>query len=214
MKIHDITLTISESMVLWPGDPSVHLSQPFHLDRGDIATVTQLKMGVHTGTHVDAPLHFIPDGAPVESLDLHTLIGPALVVEEMDAPLLTADVLDQSGIPPGTERVLFRTKNSHHWVKKETAFFTDFVAISQDGARWLVDHHVRLVGVDYLSAAPFDDLVSTHEILLRAGMVIVEGLNLHHISPGRYELVCLPLKITGSEGAPARVVLLEQERER
>lgn len=209
MRIHDISLPISESLPVWPGDPAIHITQPLHLARGDEITVSRLDMGAHTGTHVDAPAHFIPGGQSVETLDLNMLVGPALVVHASEADALTAQVLDRLAIPPGAQRVLFRTRDSDRWARGETHFARDFVAITQEGARWLVEHGVRLVGVDYLSVGAFDDPVPTHETLLGAGVIVIEGLNLSVIAPGTYQLVCLPLRIVGTEGAPARAILIE-----
>jgi arylformamidase len=210
MHIYDISLPISESLVVWPGDPPVRITQPLHLDRGDEATVSHLDMGAHTGTHVDAPAHFIPEGSGVDALDLNVLVGPALVVHALEADALSAEVLATLPIPPGTERILFRTRNSELWARGEHAFQEDFVAIIEDGARWLIERGTRLVGVDYLSVAPFDDVTPTHRALLRAGVVPLEGLNLSGIEPGVYQLVCLPLKIADADGAPARTILIEQ----
>ena len=210
MLIYDISLSISESLIVWPGDPPVKITQPFHLDRGDTATVSRVTMSVHTGTHVDAPAHFIPGGAGVDALDLNVLVGPALVVDTLENNTLSAKVLRGLLIPPGAERVLFRTRNSERWARGEREFSKDFVAITGDGARWLVERGIRLVGVDYLSVASFDEIVPTHKALLRAGLVLVEGLNLSGITPGVYQLVCLPLKIVDSDGAPARVILIDQ----
>lgn len=210
MAIYDISLPISEALVVWPGDPPIRISQPSHLDRGDLATVTRLDLGAHTGTHVDAPAHFVPDGAGVDSLDLSVLVGEALVVYVPDVQAITAGVLAQLDIPTGTERILFRTRNSDRWTQAERYVFDEqFVGIAEDGARWLVACGVRLVGVDYLSVAPFDDPVPTHEILLQAGVVAVEGLDLSRIAPGVYRLVCLPLKIVDGDGAPARAILID-----
>jgi len=209
MIIHDISLPISESMVVWPGDPAVSITQPKHLDRGDNATVSDLALGAHTGTHVDAPSHFIRGGSGIDSLDLDILIGPALVVEEMKAPVLSADVLQGLSIPAKTERILFKTSNSELWAKGVKEFSIDFVGITKDGAEWLVDNGVRLVGIDYLSIAPYKKSKETHEVLLNAGIIIIEGLNLSKIKPGPYQLVCLPLNIIGIEGAPARAILID-----
>jgi arylformamidase len=210
VPIHDISLPISESLVVWPGDPALKITQPRHLDKGDMVTVTRLDMGAHTGTHVDAPAHFVPGGLGVDALDLNVLVGPALVVHALETDTLSANVLEQLPIPPGTERVLFHTRNSDRWARGEREFDEDFVAITEDGAHWLVSRGVRLVGIDYLSVASFGELASTHQILLRAGVVAVEGLNLSGIAPGVYQLVCLPLKIAGSDGAPARAILIEE----
>jgi arylformamidase len=209
MAIYDVSLPISESLAVWPGDPEVRITQPFHLDRGDAATITRLDMGAHTGTHVDAPAHFIPGGPGVDALDLDVLVGPALVVHALEVDALSAEVLDGLQIPPGTERVLFRTRYSDRWARGELEFAEDFVAITEDGARWLVERDVRLVGIDCLSVGPFGTPAPTHRTLLGAGIVVVEGLDLSDIAPGTYQLVCLPLKITGSDGAPARAILMD-----
>lgn len=207
MTIYDITLPISNAMVVWPGDPPVDITAVRHLDRGDTATVSALQMGAHTGTHVDAPAHFVKAGAGVDALDLETLIGPAVVVAAA-TEAITAKWLEQSGIGTGARRVLFATANSDLWQTKNSDFVKNFVAITLDGAQWLVDHGVGLVGVDYLSVAPYGQSGPVHRCLLAAGVVVVEGLNLAGIVPGHYQLVCLPLKIAGADGAPARVVLV------
>jgi arylformamidase len=209
MSIHDISLPISESLVVWPGDPPIHITQPAHLDRGDEATVSRLDMGAHTGTHVDAPAHFIRGGAGVDGFDLDLLVGPALVVHALEVDVLSAGVLQGLSIPPGTERVLFRTRNSERWARAEAEFWPNYVGITDDGARWLVARGVRLVGIDYLSIAPFDELAPPHRTLLGASLIVVEGLDLRDIAPGTYQLVCLPLKIAGGDGAPARAILID-----
>ena len=210
MPIYDISLPISESLVVWPGDPGVRITQSSHLDRGDGVTVSHLDMGAHTGTHVDAPCHFILGGAGVDSLDLEVLVGPALVVHAPEAGSLTTEILEGLDIPPGTERLLFCTRNSEQWLRDDKEFYKAFVAISDDGARWLVERGVKLVGVDYLSVGAFGNTVPTHRILLGAGVIAVEGLNLNGIAPGTYQFVCLPLKIAGGDGAPARAILIDQ----
>jgi arylformamidase len=177
--------------------------------RGDTATVSQLNMNAHVGTHVDAPAHFVLGGGGVDTLDLNVLVGPALVVEVMETAELSAEVLRASSIPPGTERVLFHTRNSARWARGEREFTSDFSAITEDGAHWLIERGVRLVGIDYLSVAPFDDVGPTHRALLGAGVIAVEGLNLSGIAPGIYQFVCLPLRLVGVDGAPARAILID-----
>jgi arylformamidase len=167
-----------------------------------------MDMGVHTGTHVDAPFHFLQDGKTIEYLNLNLLTGRAYVLHLPETDLITASVLDAAQIPPRTRRVLFRTRNSDLWVRKEPDFQTDFVGVSADGAKYLVNRGVKLVGMDYLSIAPYKQSRPTHEIFLRAGVVIVEGLDLSNVSQGRYTLYCLPLKLAGSDGAPARAILV------
>jgi arylformamidase len=209
VSIYDISLPISETLVVWPRDPPVSVTQVSHLERGDEATVSRLEMGAHVGTHVDAPAHFVRGGAGVDALDLDTLVGLALVAEARETDALTADVLAELAIPLGTERVLFHTRNSDLWARGVREFAEDFVAVTEDGARWLIERGIALVGVDYLSVAPFGASRPTHEMLLQAGVVVVEGLNLSGIRPGMYHLACLPLMIEGAEAAPARAILMD-----
>ena len=210
MRIHDISLPVSESLVVWPGDPAIHITQPSHLDRGDLYTVSRLDLGAHSGTHVDAPAHFVRGGAGVDSLDLDLLVGPALVVHVPEAGVLTPEVMESLSIPPGTERLLFRTRNSDRWASGEEGFWEDYVEVTDAGARWLLAQGVRLVGIDYLSVSTYTDLVPPHQTLLGAGVIIVEGLNLSSIAPGVYQLVCLPIKLVNGDGAPARTILIEK----
>jgi arylformamidase len=206
--IIDLSPTISPETPVWPGDPAVRLTRPASLERGDPFTLTELAMSAHTGSHVDAPAHYVRGGAGVDALPLEALVGPALVVETGDVNAITADVLAGLNIPPATERLLFRTRNSDRKLMASPEFHTDFVAITADGAEWLAARGVRLVGMDYYSVAPYDSLAPTHQILLQAGVVIVEGLNMIAVEPGAYQLICLPLKLKDADGAPARAILL------
>ena len=210
MTIYDISLTISPDLPTWPGDPGVELEQTDSMDKGAEANVSRISAGVHTGTHVDAPHHFLNDGRTVEGLSLDVLTGPCYVLQLPDGiDAITAEVLERSEITSDMKRLLFGTSNSHYWAKGEKEFQTDFVAITEDGAEWLVEHGIQLVGVDYLSVAPYSDSKPTHEALLKAGVVVVEGLNLSNVMRGFYDLYCLPLKIAGSDGAPARAILIQ-----
>lgn len=210
MTIHDISVTISPSLPTWPGDPVLELEQIESMDKGAQANVTRISASVHLGTHVDAPRHFLNDGRTVEALPLDVLTGPCYVVQLPDGiEAITSEVLERTEIAPDMKRILFGTRNSHLWAKGESKFQTDFVAITDDGAEWLVEHGVQLVGVDYLSVAPYGDSVATHKVLLEAGIVVVEGLNLSKVMRGFYELYCLPLKIAGADGAPARAILIQ-----
>lgn len=210
MQTYDISLTVSPSLPVWPGDPRIEFERTSEIEKGDVANVTRMNMGVHTGTHVDAPFHFLGDKTPtVEELSLKVLTGRAYVLhlpDEVDA--ISREVLERMEVPPRTRRLLFRTRNSKSWSDNAPQFNKDFVAITADGAEFLVEHSVKLVGVDYLSVAPFDKPRPTHEILLSAGTVVVEGLNLSQVSQGRYTLYCLPLKLAGCDGAPARAILI------
>jgi arylformamidase len=208
MPIYDISLPISESSVVWPGDPPVRLTKLKSIEEGGSSTVTRLDMSAHTGTHVDAPCHFVLGAPGVDTLDLDVLVGPARVVQAMGVDALSADVLDDLGIPVGTERVLFRTRNSEFWARGERTFERNFVAVTKDGGQWLIDRGARLVGVDYLSVAPFGNTGPTHRLFLSVGTILLEGLNLSAVAPGEYQLYCLPLKIAGGDGAPARAILI------
>jgi len=210
MTIYDISLTISPGLPTWPGDPKLELKQIESMDQGADANVTHISAAVHLGTHVDAPHHFLNDGRTVEDLPLDVLTGECYVVQLPDGiEAITAEVLERTEITHDMKRVLFGTRNSHYWAQGESTFQTDFVAITEDGAEWLVERGVQLVGVDYLSVAPYDDSIPTHTVLLKAGVVVVEGLNLSKIMRGFYQLYCLPLKIAGSDGAPARAILIQ-----
>ncbi len=209
MPIHDISLPVSDTLAVWPKDPPVRITRPRTFEKGDHAQVSHLDLGAHTGTHIDTPAHFIPGGSNLDELDLDILVGPALVVDAGQAGQLTPAVLETLDIPRGTVRLLFRTRNSSLWKQDPGTFHEDFVAISEAGARWLIDRGVRLVGIDYLSVAPYADTGPTHRALLGAGIIPLEGLNLSEIVPGIYQLVCLPLRIAGAEGAPARAILID-----
>ena len=209
MRIYDITLTISPDLPVWPGDARISLNRVNQIEKGDDFNVTRLEMCVHTGTHIDAPYHALGgDTLTVEEIPLKTLTGRAYVLDLPDVDLITADVLKDSEIPPRTRRLLFKTRNSDEWGSGVTEFRSDFVAVSPDGAQYLVDRGVKLVGVDYLSVAPFDNVIPTHRILLEGGVLVVEGLDLSQVSQGRYTLHCLPLKLAATDGAPARAILV------
>ena len=210
MSIHDITVGISTTLPVWPGNPGIELERVQQIGvNGAHANVSRLALGVHTGTHVDAPLHFVADASGVDTLPLDILIGRARVINLPRADRITSDALEKARIPPRTRRLLVRTRNSNWWRDASTDFHTDFVAVSADGADWLVAHKVELIGVDYLSVAPWKESYDTHRILLMAGVVVIEGLNLNNLKPGRYDLTCLPLKLIGSDGAPARAILTD-----
>ena len=209
MRIYDISLPIYAGMPLWPGDPGVVVERVNKMEEGAESNVSRLSLGVHTGTHIDAPYHFLGGSSlRVEQLSLKTLTGRAYVLDLPDVERITASVLEAAEIPPRTRRLLFKTRNSSFWGDKTLGFQEDFVAISPDGAQHLVERGVRLVGIDYLSVAPYKESVATHRILLEGGVVVVEGLDLSRIEQGRYTLHCLPLKIADCEGAPARAILI------
>ncbi len=207
--IYDISLLISPDLPVWPGDPKIVLEQVAAMDDGAEANVTRLDMSAHTGTHVDAPHHFMNDGRTVDNLPLEVLVGECYVLRvASSAGEITAEVLEKADIPKDAIRLLFRTRNSELWRRGGSGFQTDFVAVSEDGARWLVERGVKLVGVDYLSVAAYSQPVPTHRALLAAGVIVVEGLDLSRVEPGAYVLYCLPLKLAGADGAPARAILV------
>lgn len=209
----DITLTLSSDLPVWPGDPPVQLERVSDLAAGDPFSLTRLCISAHAGTHVDAPAHFLADGSTVEALDLDALIGPARVAMLSDVDVIDAAALEALELPPSVERLLLRTTNSDRRARSvpESEILTDFVALAADGARWMVERGVRLVGIDGPSIAPLDDIDTPHRVLLGAGVVVVEGLDLSRVASGDYTLICLPLKLAGADGAPARVVLVRLE---
>jgi arylformamidase len=209
MSITDISVGISPRLPVWPNNPGVELERMNKIEAGANSNVSRLALGVHSGTHVDAPVHFIAGGAGVETLALEVLIGPALVIHLPQAARVTAADLAGAAIPADTRRLLIRTRNSEFWARGDTEFHTDYTGVGPDAAEWLVQHGIALVGVDYLSVAPWKESRPTHQILLAAGVVVVEGLNLSAVEPGAYQLICLPLKLVGCDGAPARVVLVK-----
>ncbi len=195
-------------MPIWPGDPPVMIERVREIAKGADANVSRIVCGVHVGTHVDAPVHFIDGSSGVEAIPLRVLTGRAYVVHLPNASVIDENTLQGSGIPPRTRRILFKTSNSDYWADAEHQFKKDFVAIDASGASWLVRKKVKLVGVDYQSVAPYGESQETHRILLENGVVVVEGLDLSEVNQGRYTIYCLPLKIIGSDGAPARAILV------
>jgi len=210
MQIYDVSLGITDRIPVWPGDPRPKMERIAKIEDGADSNVSQIAMSVHLGTHVDAPYHFLGgEAATVDLMPLQMLIGRAYVLQVADGiDLITATVMEKAEIPPRTRRLLFKTRNSQIWQKQNPDFQEDFVAVSPDGAQYLVDRGIRLVGVDYLSVAPFTSQADTHRILLQAGVIVIEGMDLSKVTPGRYALYCLPLKIVGADGAPARVILI------
>ncbi len=204
----DVSVPLRSAMVHWPDNPPVRIERMLDMERGDAANVSSISLGAHTGTHMDAPVHFVRGGEGIDRMPLDATIGRARVVGIQDPTSIKPDELRPLGLARG-ERVLFKTLNSSRvWQTDE--FVEDFVYVSQEAARYLVDCGVRTVGVDYLSVGGFHkDGVETHEALLGAGIWVIEGLDLSEIQPGEYELICLPLKVQGSDGAPARAILRE-----
>ena len=202
----DITVPLRHAMVHWPDNPPVKIERIRDLDRGDGNTVSQISMGSHTGTHMDAPAHFLRKGIGIDKMPLDATVGRARVIEIRDAELIRPAELAGHRIRRG-ERILFRTRNSSQ-VWQTNVFVENFVSISPEAADFLVERGVRAVGVDYLSVGGFKREGShVHKTLLRGGVWIIEGLDLSQAKPGRYDLICLPLKLDSGDGAPARAVL-------
>lgn len=210
MNIYDITLPLSENLPTWPGDPALSITRVSSLAKGDAANVSELTLSVHTGTHIDAPCHFEADGMGIDQIPLDILIGPCRVVEMTGLNTrqeITLAHLRQLNLEDVT-RLLFKTGNSRRWIQKDPVFHKDFIALSTDGAAYLVDQGIKLVGIDALSIEKFDKPGHpTHHTLLRNNVVILEGLNLSPVPAGDYELIALPLKLQGADGAPTRAVL-------
>jgi arylformamidase len=202
----DVSVPLRHGMVHWPGDPAVQIRRVKSIGPDSSCNLTHLDMGAHTGTHMDAPLHFIADGEGMEALPLDAVIGPCRVIAIRHPEIIPVEELKRCRLRRG-ERVLFKTANSEKsWNRPD--FDPAFVHLPAASAQYLVDCGVRTVGVDYLSVGGYKkDGRQTHQILLGARVWLIEGLNLSGIKPGRYDLICLPLKIVGSDGAPARVVL-------
>lgn len=203
----DVSVTIRDGMVHWPNNPPVHLQRVKDLAHGGSSNVSALSLGVHTGTHVDAPIHFDPSGAGADALSLDALLGPARVIEIRDPAVVDVPELEAAAIAEG-ERILLKTRNSPAaWAQSH--FVEDAVHLTEDAATWLAARKVKTVGIDYLSVGGYraKNGKAVHHALIGGGIVIIEGLDLTNARPGACELYCLPLKLEGSDGAPARVVL-------
>lgn len=210
MKIYDISITVTPDTVTWDNAERGHSTEWLsHVTEESVAAVSVQSFGSHTGTHLDAPRHFIAGGSTVEALDIESLVGSALVVE-IDGDAVTAEALEQSKIPEGSKRLIFKTTNTARRLLEDGVFHRDYVGVAPDAARWMVNRGIRLVGIDYLSIGPYGgDNVETHRTLLGAGVVAVEGLALEGVPPGPYFLAALPPKVRGVEGSPCRVILIE-----
>jgi arylformamidase len=204
MQIFDISVPLAAGLPSWPGDPCLEVEPVLLLEKGDGARVSRITLGDHSGTHLDTPAHMLEDGASLDDIPLSSLMGRALVADLRGCAAIGLRELE--GLPlAGEERLLLRTDNSSLWTKPD--FCPDFVALTPEGAEYLVSKGIRLVGIDYLSIESFNGDGSVHRTLLGNGVVILEGLDLSVIPAGVYELICLPLRIAGGAGAPVRAVL-------
>jgi arylformamidase len=210
MPLYDLSVALSDDTPTYPGDPGIQIREWSTLASGDQANVSLLKFGAHTGTHVDAPAHFLAGARTVESLSLDILIGEAEVIEVPRSSYVIDEAFVRQNCRPGTTRILFKTRNSAFWDEPQAGFRADYTYLDPRAAVELVEQGTKLVGIDYLSIEQFkSDRFETHHVLLSHGVIIVEGLDLRDVPAGKYELICLPLRIHGGsgDGAPARAVL-------
>lgn len=210
MTIYDLSVPLRDDLPTYPGDPGIQISDWFSLAKGDAANVSLLRFGAHTGTHIDAPAHFLKGAAKLESLPLDVLIGEAEVVEVPPDRLSIDETFVAEHCDPSAKRVLFKTRNSAFWDDPSAGFQNDYTYLSTAAAAKLVARGIQLIGIDYLSIEEFGQKThQTHLILLSNKVIIVEGLDLGDVPAGKYELICLPLRIRSGhgDGAPARAVL-------
>jgi arylformamidase len=205
MKLIDITVPVEAAVPVYPGNTPFSLEAIKRVARGDSSNVSTIHMSAHSGTHVDAPRHFFDDGPGVEGLPLEMLMGRARVIELTTRRGIVPE--DFAGLDLSEDvRLLIKTANSRLWGSPE--FHTDYVGVTEAGAKFLVERGIKVVGVDYLSVEQFKTPgAPAHHVLLGGGTIVIEGLNLRDVEPGIYDLICLPLRIVGSDGAPARVLL-------
>ncbi|HNY16608.1 MAG TPA: cyclase family protein [Treponemataceae bacterium] len=211
MRLHDISLALSPDTPVWPGDPRPSVYPIESIGAGQPFAVTGLELSAHTGTHIDAPSHCIPSGPAVDAIPIDALVGPCFVADLSAlkaGSAIGARELETAPIPAGTRRLLLKTDNSRRLRGAGSAFFADYVALTDDACEWIVSRGIDLVGIDYLSVTTEAHSLSGHRILLGANVVILEGLDLSGIEPGSGELICLPLKVVGADGAPARAILV------
>ena len=200
----DISLHLHPDMPIWPGSDGFSIRRAMAIASGDQANVSTIEMDVHCGTHVEGPLHFLDDGAALDTFPLEVFTGRAQVIHLPDADSIGPAEL--AAVPAGTERLLIRTRNSETWARR-TTFDGDYVALTAEAARWIADRRLRLVGIDSLSIQRWGDDAETHRILMRAGVAILEGVDLSAVAAGEYRLTCLPLRLDGYEASPVRAIL-------
>ena len=211
-RIFDVSMSLKSGGVIYPGNPPISITAQQAISQGAGANVSRLDLGSHTGTHVDAPKHFFDDGAGVDSLALDVLVGSARLIAFADSVTSIGEAELRAHDLTGVTRVLFKTRNSAWLASGSAEFHPDYTYVAPDGAAYLVSKGIKLVGVDYLSVEQFHSgHHKTHRTLLERGVVIVEGLVLSEPPAGDYDLVCLPLKLAGLDGAPARAILRERK---
>lgn len=208
-QIIDISHTVDSNFVKWPGSVGYTSNWVMKMPL-ESNNLSAFMMDAHLGTHIDAPLHFVDNGRPIEAVDLNKCIGDVFVAEIYGVDSITAEHLSRIPIPEGCKKLILKTKNQEIWNSGTMVFQKNFASIDASGAQWLVDNAFVLIGIDYLSIQRFHDSIDTHQILLRNEVVILETLNLKEVNQGLYELYCLPLKIRGLEGVPSRAVLIKE----
>ena len=204
MNIYDISVTISDDMITWPADPKVEISKMCSIEQGSVCNVTGIKMGAHTGTHIDAPNHFLDDSYTTDNIKLEDLIGKCIVIESGAENLIGIDDVNKYDYS-SCNKVLIKTKNSK--MLTEGTFNKEFVSIGNDAIKYLIAQNVKLIGIDYLSVEAFNSDGRVHKEILKNEVIILECIDLSLIKSGIYELICLPLKLSNSDGAPVRAIL-------
>lgn len=211
MNIIDISIPLSGKTPVWEGDKGISVHRVAIIENGCDFNVSRIELGVHTGTHIDAPFHVFENGKTVDEIPLDTLIGNVQVIEIPNGiSVIDKNCLMKMSFQDGIDRILFKTSNSLYWETDPFSFHKEYVALNSEGAKYLVDIGLKLIGVDYFSVSSFDDLKQPHMTLLNRGIVLLENIDLRQVVPGIYKLICLPMKITGTDGAPVRAVLISE----
>jgi len=211
MNIIDITIPLSDKTPVWEGEKGITIKSIDRIDDTSDFNVSRIELGVHSGTHIDAPYHLFKNGITADQIPLDALIGGVQVVGISEGiSVIDKNCLMNLDIKDGIERILFKTSNSRYWVSDRYSFNRDYIALNSQGARYLVDMDLKLVGIDYFSVSVYDDLIQPHKIFLDHGVVILENIDLRQVTLGLYELICLPLKIVGTDGAPVRAILFSK----
>ena len=211
MNIIDITIPLSDKTPVWEGEKGITIKFVDRIDDTSDFNVSRIELGVHAGTHVDTPYYIFKNGNTADQIPLDVLIGCVQVIGIPEGiSVIDKDCLMNLDIKDGVERILFKTSNSRYWVSDRYSFNRDYVALNSQGARYLVDMDLKLVGIDYFSVSVYDDLIQPHKIFLDRDVVILENIDLRQVTMGLYELICLPLKIVGTDGAPVRAVLISK----
>jgi arylformamidase len=212
MKIIDISIPLSSNLPTWPGGYGLSISRLQIIDEQNPVNVSKIDFDVHSGTHIDAPLHFVNNGKTTNEIPLENLIGECLVVEiSENKNIITAKDLDQLNFVKSYKKILFKTSNSFHNLWSKSEFDNEYCALSSDGAEWIVQNMIELIGIDYCSIQKFHDSIETHQILLNNNVIILEGLDLRNVNPGVYNLICLPISVDDVEGVPVRAILTLSE---